>query len=52
MPAPFLVLYLAAGVCLLLAAVPRLAPKGEVRWGWLAMLLWLAVAVLRAAGVS
>lgn len=52
MPAVFLVLYLLAAACLLLAAFPRIAPRAEIRWGWLGMLFWLLVAILRAAGVS
>lgn len=50
MPAIFWILYILSAACLLLAAFS--APSSRVSFGWLGMLLWLMVSVLRAAGVS
>lgn len=50
MSAIYLLLYVLALGCLLGAAFG--AKAGRVQLGWLGMAFWIAVAILRAAGVS
>lgn len=50
MPVAFLLLYIMGAVCLLGAALK--VQSGPVELGWLGLLFWLVVTLLRASGLS